>query len=222
MDTLMILACSIVWILVTMLFRILTPLTLRVELFALWILIFLLYFFLFFYIPYKKKLDTNILTSQQAYFDNKDKLDGIYVEQLKRKWTDDMVIRNKYYITMFIIWCYIPIPFYMIYLLYPTRNQFTLDNAVPISLLTLALTTLIATGFTLGVLNMVYVISALLIAFLVIIWIKYVTPKYILLAVLIGILALFIWGIFTIGVLPTLYTIIAFIVMIGVMYSIIS
>jgi hypothetical protein len=110
----------------------------------------------------------------------------------------------------------------MIYLLYPTRNQFTLDNAVPISLLTLALTTLIATGFTLGVLNMVYVISALLIAFLVIIWIKYVTPKYILLAVLIGILALFIWGIFTIGVLPTLYTIIAFIVMIGVMYSIIS
>ena len=168
MDTLMILACSIVWILVTMIFRIFTPLTLRIELLMLWVFTFLAYLCIVFYIPYKKKLDTDVLDAKQSYFDNKDKLDPIYADQLKRKWTDDMVIRNKYYITMFIIWCYVPIPFYAIYLLYPTTNQFTLDHYVPIAAAILVLAsmiTLVVWGiYTVGALNMIAVIISVIMA----------------------------------------------------------
>lgn len=168
MDTLMIFACSIVWILVTMIFRIFTPLTLRIELLVLWVFTFLAYLCIVFYIPYKKKLDTDVLDAKQHYFDNKDKLDPIYADQLKRKWEDDMVIRNKYYITMFIIWCYVHIPFYAIYLLYPTTNQVTLDNYMILSGGTLVLTSVIAlflwAGYTFGVLNVVTMVAAVITA----------------------------------------------------------
>ena len=227
MDTLMILACSIVWIIVTMVFRIFTPLTLRIELLVLWVLIFLFYLFLVFYIPYKKKLDTAILDAKQEYFDNKDKLDPIYADQLKRKWMDDMITRNKYYIMMFVIWCYIPIPFYMIYLLYPTANQFTLENYIVMAVV-LVLTSmsafLLRIGYSVGLMQMVYVIAAFVGTILLSLFLSkhLVLAKHAVFMVLVVIAALCVWGITKIGILPVLYMFIALIFITGAIYSIIS
>ena len=140
------------------------------TLLVLWTLIFLLYLVIVFYIPYKKKLDTDILDAKQEYFDNKDKLDQIYTDQLKRKWEEDMIIRNKYFIIMFIVWCYVPIPFYAIYLLYPTTNQFTLDRYVPIAggslVLTTIITVLLWAGYTFGFFQTAYIIAIAIIGLL--------------------------------------------------------
>ena len=161
MSAIFIIACSIVWILLTMAVRILSPRILSGWTLALWALLLSLYLFLVLYTPNKQKMDMDIQNSKQDYFDNKDKLDPVYADQLKRKWEDDMIIRNKYYIGMFVLWCYTPIPFYAIYLLYPTANQITLDNYVTVASLTLILTciftTLLWAGYTFGFFQAAYV-----------------------------------------------------------------
>jgi hypothetical protein len=225
LDIIMIIACSIVWLLVTAAFRIFTPITIRKELLALWVLIFLLYLFLVFYIPYKRKLDLDILNAKQEYFDNKDKLAEVYADQLKRKWMDDVVIRNKYYILMFIIWCYIPIPFYMIYLLYPTQRQFTLENYLPIAGAALVLTSMIAifvwSGYRIGFMQMAYVIACIgcLCIFIAILTRRAMTPLKWVYA-LIVLTALLVWGIYTVGILPIVYITASLFVIATVIYSI--
>lgn len=167
MGAIFILACSIVWLLLTMGVRILSPLTLSGWVLALWPLLLLLYLFLVLYTPNKQNMDMDIQKAKQDYFDNKDKLDPIYADQLKRKWEDDIATRNKYYIGMFVLWCYMPIPFYAIYLLYPTAKQFTLDNYVPEAGLALVLTCIITTllwaGYTFGFFQAAYVIIGVLV-----------------------------------------------------------
>lgn len=227
LDTLMILACSIVWLIVPIIFRIFTPLTLRGELLTLWVLIFACYLFIILYNPSKKKMDTDILNAKQDYFDNKDKLNQIYADQLKDKWSNDMVIRNRYYITMFIIWCYIPIPFYMIYLLYPTKNQFTLDNSVSTAFASLVLTSMIAiflwSGYTIGFLHMGYVIATFLftVILLFILYKRFDVSAYLLFFALAGMIALITWGIIAVGIIPLLYVFISLAVIGAMAYSII-
>jgi len=121
-DVLMIAACCIVWLIAFVLFQIYyTPwYIILVSVIALICFLFMVYF-----IPLKKNYDETISSAKQAYLDNKDKLDEVYVTQLKTIWENDVSGRNLYFILMFVIFCYIPVLYYVFYLLYHDPKQKT-------------------------------------------------------------------------------------------------
>lgn len=121
-DILMIAACSIVWLIAFVLFQIYyTPW----YIISVSVLFFLCYLFMVYFIPLKKQYDESIANSKQTYLDNKNKLDEVYVTQLKTIWVDDVSTRNLYFILMFTLFCYIPILYYVFYLLYHDPKQMT-------------------------------------------------------------------------------------------------
>jgi len=78
-----------------------------------------------YYVPLKKNYDESISSAKQAYLDNKDKIDEVYVTQLKTIWENDVSGRNLYFILMFVLFCYIPVLYYVFYLLYHDPKQKT-------------------------------------------------------------------------------------------------
>lgn len=121
-DVLMIAACCIVWLIAFILFQIYyTPwYIILVSIIALFCFLFMVYF-----IPLKKNYDTTISNAKQEYLNNKDKIDEIYVTQLKTIWANDVSGRNLYFILMFVVFCYIPVLYYVFYLLYHDPKQRT-------------------------------------------------------------------------------------------------
>ena len=223
LDTLMMIACSIVWISMTMVFRIYT---LHGYLLALWGLLFLCYMFIVFYSPSKTNMDSSVLTAKQEYYDNKDKLDDFYVNQLKQNWTNDMVKRNRCYHFMFMGLCYLTIPYYMICLLYPSTNSFALENSVPIAFGSVAFTSMVSillwSGYTIGFLQLTYVIAGIaftIIGFLLVFKLKRILPM-ILFAI--WMIALFLWGASRVGIIPLVYILVSLFVLGFMIFSIIS
>jgi len=121
-DVLMIAACSIVWLIAFILFQIYyTPW----YIILVSVIAFICFLFMVYYVPLKKNYDESISSAKQAYLDNKDKLDEVYVTQLKTIWQDDVSARNLYFILMFVVFCYIPVLYYVFYLLYHNPIQKT-------------------------------------------------------------------------------------------------
>jgi hypothetical protein len=121
-DVLMIVGCCIVWIIAFVLFQIYYTPWYIILLSVLFLVCFL---FMVYFIPLKKNYDTTISTAKQQYLDNKDKIDEVYVTQLKTIWANDVTARNLYFILMFVIFCYIPVLCYVFYLLYHDPTQQT-------------------------------------------------------------------------------------------------
>lgn len=122
-DVLMIAACCIVWMIAFVLFQIYyTP----GYIIQLSVIVLLCFFFVVYFIPLKKNYDTTISNAKQEYLNNKDKIDEVYVTQLKTIWANDVSARNRYFILMFAVFCYIPVLFYVFYLLYHDPKQQTM------------------------------------------------------------------------------------------------
>jgi MFS family permease len=122
-DVLMIAACFIVWLIAFVLFQIYyTPW----YIILVSVIVLLCYLFMVYFIPLKKNYDTTISNAKQEYLDNKDKIDEVYVTQLKTIWANDVSARNRYFILMFAVFCYIPVLYYVFYLLYHDPKQQTM------------------------------------------------------------------------------------------------
>jgi hypothetical protein len=120
------------------------------------------------YIPLKKKYDISISNAKQEYLDNKDKIDEVYVNQLKTTWYNDVTSRNIYFILMFAVFCYTPVVYYILYLIYHDPKQKTsVDRfmdwmTLPITLaLISAMSILMLTSwliYTFGIMYLLYVL----------------------------------------------------------------
>ena len=122
-DVLMIAACCIVWMFAFVLFQIYyTPW----YIILVSVIVLLCFLFMVYFIPLKKNYDTTISNAKQEYLDNKDKIDEVYVTQLKTIWANDVSERNLYFILMFAVFCYIPVLYYVFYLLYHDPKQQTM------------------------------------------------------------------------------------------------
>ena len=92
----------------------------------------------------KQNHDKDVSDSKQDYLKNKDKIDKMYSDQLLYNWINANNARNKYFILMFVILFYLPVPYYIVYLLNhdpskPTPLDDIMDHKMtPIALLTLA------------------------------------------------------------------------------------
>jgi len=121
-DVLMIAACFIVWMIAFVLFQIYyTPW----YIILVSVIVLICFLFMVYFIPLKKNYDTTISSAKQEYLDNKDKIDEVYVTQLKTIWANDVSERNLYFILMFAVFCYIPVLCYVFYLLYHDPKQRT-------------------------------------------------------------------------------------------------
>lgn len=122
-DVLMITASFIVWLIAFVLFQIFyTPW----YMILLSMIVLLCFLFVVYFIPLKKNYDTSISNAKQEYLNNKDKIDEVYVTQLKTIWANDVSARNIYFILMFAVFCYIPVLCYVFYLLYHDPKQQTM------------------------------------------------------------------------------------------------
>jgi hypothetical protein len=156
-DILMIVASGSVWLAAFIIFQIFSMAWYIIVLSVLSLFVFL---FVVYYVPLKKKYDETISTAQQTYLDNKDVLDEVYVSQLKDAWTSDVSERNLYYLLTFAGFCYMPLLYYLFYLLYhdpkqPTSidqfmNWFTLPKSFGLLLLVTVLLLLILLVSTIG------------------------------------------------------------------------
>ena len=177
-DVLMIAACFIVWLISFVLFQIYYTPWYIILLSMIFLICFL---FMVYFIPLKKNYDTTISTAKQQYLDNKDKIDEVYVSQLKTIWANDVSARNIYFILMFAVFCYIPVLCYVFYLLYHDPKQQTMVDRV-MNWMTLPVT-----------LGLISVISLLML----IVWLIYTFGfTYLLLYVLVPVVFLgaFLWA----------------------------
>jgi hypothetical protein len=181
-DILMIAACTIVWVSVVFAFRWLIPFSMVWYNILLSILLFVVYLFIVYYSPIKTDYDASISNAKQDYLNNKDKLDQMYVDQLKTTWENDTMDRNKYFILMFIILFLLPIPHYAVYLMGHNPKQPTsLDELM-----------------------------------------KNVTiPMTLAMLTLIGIVAVLLWGIYTLGIMYMMYILLSVVVGIGLFWFVI-
>jgi hypothetical protein len=124
------------------------------------LIIFLGLVFVMSYNAIKQQYDKDVSDSKQDYLKNKDKIDKMYSDQLLNNWVNASNSRNKYFIIMFVILFYLPVPYYIIYLLYHPSNQTPLDDMMdhhmtPIALLAFAFMTF----FTILIYTILYGIS---------------------------------------------------------------
>jgi len=125
-------------------------------------------FLVIFYSPVKTEYDKDIQSAQEQYLKYKKDVEEVYADQLKTTWMNAMNGKNKYFIIVFMVLCYLPVPYYLVYLLYlvpgtPTPlDHFLNHQIIPFSILSFALISLITT-FTCMIMygiSMYYVFSA--------------------------------------------------------------
>jgi hypothetical protein len=125
-------------------------------------------FLVIFYSPVKTEYDKDIQSAQDQYLKYKKDVEDVYADQLKTTWMNAMNGKNKYFIIVFMVLCYLPVPYYLVYLLYHNPNEPTpLDHflnhqIIPFSILSFSLISLITT-FTCMIMygiSMYYVFSA--------------------------------------------------------------
>ena len=108
-------------------------------------------FLVIFYSPVKTEYDKDIQAAQEQYLKYKKDVEEVYEDQLKTTWINAMNGKNKYFIIVFMVLCYLPVPYYLVYLLYhdpkvPTPlDHFLNHQIIPFSVLSFSLISLITT-----------------------------------------------------------------------------
>jgi MFS family permease len=227
-DILMIAACTIVWFSVVVAFRWLIPFSMVWYIILLSLLVFVGYLFAVYYSPIKTDYDVSISNAKQDYLNNKDKLDQVYVDQLKTDWKNDTMDRNKYFILMFIVLCYLPVPYYVIYLMGHNPKQYTpLDHfmeswvTVPMTLAMMSLIGIVAVLlwgiYTFGIMYMLYILLSVVVGvglfWFVIFYKQWLSlPKAFGIIALLGIIAMLVLAVTVMGWMNMVYGILAIIV----------
>jgi MFS family permease len=153
----MIAACFIVWAIAFAAFQIFYTPWYIILLTVIFLVCFL---FMVYFIPLKKRYDESIENAKQTYLENKDKIDEVYVNQLKTTWASDVSSRNLYFILMFVVFCYIPVLCYVFYLLYHDPNQQTMvDRFMNWLTLPVAIGLISAMSLLMGMIWLIYTIG---------------------------------------------------------------
>jgi hypothetical protein len=225
----MIAACCIVWFGMLVGINLYVPLSMTRYTILVSFLTFVGYLFVVYYSPIKTGYDQTISSAQQDYINNKDKIDENYVTQLKNTWTNDVIVRNKYFVYMFILLCYISVPYYIFYLMYHDPKNVTsfdkfMDQWITIPMTGGILTAISVVGlfswaiYTYGFMSMVYILlSVVLFALLfwfVVFYKHWVTqPKAFGIIAFVGIIATIVFGGLVLGWNIMLYILLSLLVM---------